>query len=73
MSGMDLYTVWAVGEIERAVETAALITASPLALAGDRLMAAALHGELSDRLPAGYAPRTLDWEQAAAEWLALKD
>ncbi|HYO89264.1 MAG TPA: hypothetical protein VER79_11485, partial [Candidatus Limnocylindrales bacterium] len=63
----------AAGDPEWAAETAVLIAASPLAFASDRLMAAALQGELKDRLPAGYAPRALDWEQAAAEWLALKD
>ncbi|HYO88246.1 MAG TPA: hypothetical protein VER79_06325, partial [Candidatus Limnocylindrales bacterium] len=61
----------AAGDVERAVETAALIANSPRAFAPDRLMAAALHGELKDRLPASYAPRALDWEQAAADRLAL--
>ncbi|HYO88029.1 MAG TPA: hypothetical protein VER79_05240, partial [Candidatus Limnocylindrales bacterium] len=61
------------GDPERAAETAVLIANSPLAFASDRLMAAALQGELTDRLPAGYAPRAIDWEQAAADCLALAE
>ncbi len=63
----------AAGEVERAIEAAALIGNSPLAFASDRLMTAALQGELKDRLPASYAPRALDWEQAAADRLALAE
>jgi hypothetical protein len=67
------------GEIERAIEAAALIAASPRAFAADRLGAQALLAEMEPRVPAGVIigvaeqGRTLDWEQAAADRLALAE
>ncbi len=67
----------AAGETEHAVAAAALIADSPRAFAADRLGAQALLAELEAHMPAGVFMgsaeygRTLDWEHAAADRLAL--
>jgi predicted ATPase/serine/threonine protein kinase/tetratricopeptide (TPR) repeat protein len=69
----------AAGETESALEAAALIAHSPRAFAADRLGAQALLAEMEPRVPAGVIigvaeqGRALDWEQAAADRLALAE
>jgi tetratricopeptide (TPR) repeat protein len=60
----------AVGELDRAAETTALIASAPYAFAADRLQAQALLETLGADPD---APPETDWEQAAAEWLAATD